>query len=131
LLNDPSLIHYEVVRLIGDTSKIYSVSSDSSKTEIIAWGICKKGELYKYHDHRLIPIGKYGSEFIISDYIDKANRRNRGLFVGAFVGGVVGAIIADSETPKLFSVTSIPYITKRQPEASVIDMKTGEFTFLP
>jgi hypothetical protein len=31
--------------------------------------------------------------------------------------------------PGLYSVTAIPYITKKQPEASVIEMNTGEFTF--
>jgi hypothetical protein len=129
LLNDPSLKNYDVEPESIGTSRIFAINPDSTKKEIIPWGLCKKGELYKYHENSLVPIEKYGNEFMISDYIDQANRRNQSLFAGAFMGGLVGAAIANSSAPKLYSVTAIPYITKKQPEASVIDMRTGEFTF--
>lgn len=129
LQNNPSLKKYEVERESMGTARIFAINPDSTKTEITPWGLCNKGDLYKYHENRLVPIEKYGNEFMISDYIDKANRRNQSLFAGAFMGGLVGAAIANSNAPRLYSVTAIPYITKKQPEASVIDMKTGEFTF--
>ena len=129
LSNDPSLKLYDVEPESIGTARIFSFNPDSTKKEIIPWGLCKKGELYKYHENRLVPIEKYRNEFIISDYIDKANRRNRGIAAAGFLGGITGAAIAYSSAERLYSVTSIPYITKSQPEASVIDMKTGEFTF--
>jgi len=47
------------------------------------------------------------------------------------LGGAVGAAIATSFADRMILVTSIPNITKakQQPEASTIDMETGELSF--
>ncbi|RYE12913.1 MAG: hypothetical protein EOP51_30710 [Sphingobacteriales bacterium] len=69
--------------------------------------------------------------FIISDYVEKINRRNSDMTFAAFFGGLTGALIASSTAKKLPLVTNIPHITqsKKQPEATSIDLETGEFTF--
>jgi len=137
LLNNPSLKNYKAEIESNGIAKIMAINTDSTKTDIQPWGLCNKGEIYKYHQNMLVAIEKYRGEFMISDYINKADRRNRSLFAGAAVGGaiggavggVIGSAFANSEADRPYSVTAIPYITKKQPEASVIDMKTGEFTF--
>lgn len=137
LLNNPFLKNYHAEIENTGTVKIFELNPDSTKKEISPWGLCKEGEIYKYHENRLVPIEKYGTEFMISGYIETVNRRNRNLFgaaliggaVGGLVGGAIGGSIANSGAERLYSVTAIPYITKKQPEALVIDMKTGEFTF--
>lgn len=129
LQNNPSLTNYEVLVSNKKNGKISLVNKDGEKNDFIPWGICKGKELYKYHEGALIPIERNGNGFIISDYVDKINRRNQGIFGAAFLGGAIGAAIANSSAPKMYDVTSIPYITKKQPEASAIDMETGELTF--
>lgn len=137
LLNDPSLKNYYAEIESNGSAKVFQPSSDSIKTEISFWGLCKGGEIYKYHENKLVLIEKYGYEFMISGYIDKANRRNRSLFsaglaggaLGGAVGGAIAGAFANADSDRPYSVTAIPYITKKQPEASVIDMKTGEFIF--
>ncbi len=113
----------------------------NKRTEIVdPWGISKNGELYKYHDGQFIAIEKYGNGFIISDYVEKATRRNSNIFFASFFGGVVGgavgggiagALTSGSKKNRLLLVDNISHITKkkRQPEATRIDMNTGEFTF--
>jgi hypothetical protein len=129
LENNPSLRKCEVSRESRGTARIFAINPDSTKTEIIPWGLCNRGKLYKYHESSLVPITKYGNEFMITGYIGLANYRNKSLFLGGLTGGVIGYAVASSKADQLHSVTAIPYITKKQPEASVIDMRTGEFTF--
>lgn len=62
------------------------------------------------------------------------NRQNSKIFMGGLFGGIAGALIAEASRPANFhfyTVTSIPNITKtkKQPLASVIDMRTGELSF--
>ena len=63
-------------------------------------------------------------------------RRNSNAFAKAFIGGLVGGIAGAAIVSSMGSakskpclVRSIPYITKNLPEASSIDMSTGEWTF--
>jgi hypothetical protein len=130
LQNSPSVREFEIESFDKKKKvRIMSVQKDSTKTELFPWGICKGGELYKYYENDLVPIEQVGHNFIISDYLEKINRRNSGMFAGAFLGGAIGAGIASSTSQKMYSVTAFPYITKKQPEACAIDMVTGEFTF--
>ncbi len=129
LQNSPSLSNYEVLASGKKDGKIRLFNKDGEKKDIIPWGICKSGELYKYYDNELIAIERNGNGFIISDYVERVNRRNQGIFGAAFLGGAIGAAIANSSAHKLYNVTTISYITKKQPEASCIDMETGELTF--
>ena len=129
LQNNPTLTNYELRLSDKKNGKISLINKEGEKNDFVPWGICKRGEIYKYHEGELIPIERNGNGFIISDYVEKINRRNQGIFGATFVGGAIGAAIASSSSPKMYDVTSIPYITKKQPEASAIDMETGELTF--
>ena len=138
-LNDkPGTTNYLPVLIDRKKLKFITANENNQMDTLQAWGICKEGEIYKYHEGSLVPIEKYRNGFIISDHVQKVNRRNSQrnsdmLFAGA-VGGLVGALIVSvvqsnrSSTP-IQLVTSIPYIKKNYPEASCIDMKTGELTF--
>jgi hypothetical protein len=129
LQNKPSIFNAETVVIEKNKVKFVAESAENKKDTINVWGICKNGEVYKYYNDMLIPIEKHEKGFIVSDYVEKTNRRNKNMFMGALLGGVAGALIMSSKKELL--VTNIPYITKvkKQPEASCIDMQTGEFSF--
>jgi hypothetical protein len=96
------------------------------------WGLCRQGEIYKYAHETLIPIEKFRNGFMISDYIKNVNRRNNRDFIIGFAGGLVGVAIMNSQKESnQYLVTSIPYIKKnhKRPEASCINMETGELSF--
>ncbi len=96
------------------------------------WGLCRQGEIYVYSNETLIPIEKFRNGFMISDYIKNVNRRNNRDFIIGMAGGLVGLAIMNSQKESnQYLVTSIPYIKKsrKQPEASCIDMQTGELSF--
>jgi len=130
LQNSPSVEAFEIESIDKKKKvRVMTVQKDGTKTELFPWGLCKGGELYKYYENDLVPIEQVGHNFIISDYLEKVNRRNSGIFAAGFLAGVVGAGIANSTAEKMYSVTEFPYITKKQPEACAIDLVTGEFTF--
>lgn len=134
LANNPSIKNYETV--VGKRKKVKLVNtSENNKDTLSVWGICKNGEIYKYYDEALIPIEKQGSGFIISGYVENTSRRNNnnfniGLATGLFMGpGIFITIIFNSGKPLL--VESISYIDdpQKQPLATCIDVRTGNFSF--
>lgn len=139
LQNKPSIVNYEPVLVNKKRIKFISRHQDKNTDTINIWGICKDGEIYKYHEEYLVPIEKQGTGFIISDFIKNSNRRNRNIvflsMMGGIVGGVAGGVtvglVANASKNKLLLVKSIPYITNpnKQPVASCIDMKTGQIGF--
>lgn len=139
LQNKPSIIDFESVVIEKKKIKFVKPDKNNLKDTLEIWGLCKAGEIYKYHEETLIPIEKQGAGFSISNYIENTNRHNRNLFffglVGGITGGLVGgtavALAANAAKGKQLLVKSIPYITKpnKQPVASCIDMKTGELSF--
>ena len=129
LQNNPSLTKFETEIVDKKSLKILAIKEDSSRSEIKPWGICKEGEIYKFHEGQLIPIEKKGNGFIISDYLEKSQRRNGGIAIASLFGGLAGAGIVSATSKKLFPVTLFSYIKKQQPDASAIDMRTGELTF--
>ncbi|MBC7873397.1 MAG: hypothetical protein H7Y01_05340, partial [Ferruginibacter sp.] len=103
LQNNPAVPSFELTVLDKRKVKIESILENSARKEIIPWGICKEGEIYKYHEQELIPIEKNNDGFIISDYLEKSHRRNGSIFLSTFfgsafglVGGVVSAGVASS-----------------------------------
>lgn len=143
LANNPSIKSYETVASKKKKVTIVSAAENSNKDTLNVWGICKNGEIYKYYQEFLIPIEKQGNGFVISGYVDKTSRRNNnyanasiaGAFGGLYSGlvllnvGVTIAAVILSGKPLL--VNSIPYIdeTEKQPVATCIDMRTGNFSF--
>lgn len=128
LQNAPSVSSFETIVVDKKKIKIEMMEAGVRK-EIIPWGICKGGDIYKYYEQSLVPIEKNNDGFIISDYIEKSRRRNSGIYMGAILGGAIGAGIASGTAKKMYLVPEIPYLKKKQPEACAIDMETGEFTF--
>lgn len=127
--NQPSIEKFNVeikkrkvtIQEMGTSDNVGPVVED-------AWGICKDGELYKYYKERLIPIEKSGNSFVLSNYLDAINRRNKAIFWGAMAGGVGGAAFGLTTTG-LFNVETIPYITRQQPEATTVDIDNGTLMF--
>lgn len=126
--NEPSMASFEINVLDKKKGKVEIVDAADRIKPLTPWGICKDGEIYKYHEQELIALEKKNNGFIFSDYQEKASRRNSGIFMGGLLGGLAGAAIA-SGSNKMYSVTTIPYITKKQPEACSIDMRTGNISF--
>jgi len=137
--NKPGIINYEPIVLQRKKAK-YIVGFKNERNDTISvWGLCKNGELYRYYESQLIPIEKQGGGFIISDYVAKTNRRNSNAFAAALMGGLAGGLVGGTAAGLYSSgraggavpVTFIPYISnrKKQPDASVLDMDTGEFSF--
>ena len=137
LNNTPSVLLYQPVTIEKRKVKLIQMNDNNQVDTLAVWGICKNGELYKYEEGYLIPIEKQGNGFIISNYIKLAGRRNHSS-LGVMFGlvGVIGdelikASQQKKQTEKLMLIKSIPYIKSenKQPEASCIDMKTGELSF--
>jgi hypothetical protein len=130
LQNDPSITSFEAITE-NKKVKIYSVEDAEKKVLNMPWGLCKQGEIYKNEEGNLIPLERMGNGYIISTYLENSTRRNQNIFMGALLGGVIGAVAgsAASSSIKIYTVTAIPYIIKKQPEACAIDMTTGALTF--
>jgi hypothetical protein len=139
LQNKPSVINFRVFSIGKEKQiKFVKISGDNQVDTVNIWGFCKGGEIFKYHKGLLISIEKQRNGFIISNYVDQVNRRNTGIFISTLLGtigggiivGIVAGTVSSAGSDKLL-VTSIPYITKtkKQPDASCIDMKTGELSF--
>ncbi len=131
LQNKPSILNYEPVVLQKRKTKYITGFINSSGDSINIWGISKKGELYKYVEKQLVPIEKSGNGFIVSYYVVKANMRNNGVFMSSLIGGLAGGLISLALAEKMPQVKSIPHLTKskKQPDATIIDMETGELAF--
>lgn len=138
LENKPSIANYEPVLVNKKRIKFISRHQDNNADTINIWGICKDGEIYKYHEESLIPIEKQGTGFIISNFIKNSNRRNRNLVLLSMMGGLASGLavgiaidLVTNAKNKLLFVKSIPYITNpfKQPVASCINMKTGQVGF--
>lgn len=143
LANNPTIKNYETVPSKKKRVAIVSAAENSNKDTLNVWGICKNGEIYKYYQEFLIPIEKQETGFVISGYVEKTSRRNTNYanaslaaaFTGLYSGlaflrvGVTIAAVILSGKPLL--VDTIPYIdeTEKQPVATCIDMRTGNFSF--
>ena len=148
LQNRPSIINFRVFS-IGKKRQIkfVKVSGNNQTDTVNIWGFCKDGEIYKYSDGLLVSIERQRNGFMISNYVEQANRRNSGIafnnfagLMGGMIGGVMGGLVVGLVLSRSYKsevsgnpllVKSIPYIIKekKQPEASCIDMKTGELSF--
>lgn len=138
LQNKPSITDYELVVNADKRVGFEIVGPDNQKHKLEVWGFCKNGGISKCYNNRLVSIKKLGNGFIISDYVEKVTKRNSKIFnaglLGGAVGGIAGALIsldAINLAEKIQSVNSYPYIEEaaKKPDATCIDMKTGEFSF--
>lgn len=135
--NKPSVLIYQPVKEGKRKIRLVQMHENNQADTLNVWGLCKKGELYKYEEGFLIPIEKQENGFIISNYVKLASRRNNNN-LGAMFGllGMLGEELIKSanekkQKEKLMLIKTIPYIRNenKQPEASCIDIKTGELSF--
>ena len=147
LQNRPSVTNFRVFSIGKEKQiKFVKISENNQADTVNIWGLCKGGEIYKFNEGLLVSIEKQRNGFIISNYVEQASRRNSGIAVNAFFAGMVGGIMGGIAGGLIVGITatktnlsgsefslikSIPYITKakKQPEATCIDMKTGELSF--
>lgn len=136
LQNDPAITQFSVINNDGD-SRLYAMHSDGDSSLVKnAWGLSIGDELYHLAGGALIPLEREGDGFIISTYRDAVRRRNKSMFTGAMIGGALGGAIggaigaaAARNDRGIYTVTSMPYLGKKVPEARAIDMETGALTF--
>lgn len=128
LANAPSITNFEVV-IKRKKAQIYAKGADSSRTLVESpWGVCKKGELYKYNAEVLVAVERNGNAFLLSNYVEMSDRRNTAMFWLGLAGGLAGGLAADAST-RMQLVKWVPYITKQQPEAVMLDTESGELMF--
>ncbi len=99
---------------------------DNNGNTIKCWGIVKKGEVYKVLENRLVPLEKYQNGYIISTFVQNAQRRNAGIFWSALAAP--GAAFIVEGTTRLLTADAYPNLSP-SPEATAIDMETGAFIF--
>jgi hypothetical protein len=138
LENKPSITDYETVVNKKKKIKLITNGQDIQKDTLEIWGLCKDGQIYKYHQAVLIPLEKQDAGFIISHHVNET-RVNGNMSAVGIIGAVGGTMLLGFPvilprkvlSNNLLLVESIPYIDDRekQPVAGCIDMKTGEFTF--
>ena len=129
LNNQPSVEKFNIeIKKRRVTIQELSTNDNAGPAIENVWGVCKDGELYKYYKERLVPIEQSGNSFVISNYLDAINRRNKAIFWGAMAGGVGGAAFGLTTTG-LYNVETIPYITRQQPEATTLDIDNGDLMF--
>lgn len=133
--NAPSIRSYIVKPQKRGKVAVYQVLEDGKEIEVEkVWGLCHQNELYKVLFGELIPLEQVGRGFMISDYLEASNRRNRAMFWASMLGGMGGAIGAGigsgiASTARMHEVTAIPYIKYNRPEASCINMQNGTLSF--
>ena len=142
--NKPTVLNIETV-LNGDKiTKFTRKGTDGQPETISIWGLCQKGELFKYDNEKLVPLERQDNGFVISAYVDNTNKMYRKasgrsmpytFMIGGVTGGLLGAMayrdVLKAEKDKYILVRSYPYITEpdEQPIATCINMRTGEWSF--
>jgi hypothetical protein len=131
-MNDQPSFNNVEYTLDHNNVRFYYTDSSGKKTFVDKfWGVRKKGLLLKQHNDLLIPIQQMQNGIALSDYLPLARRKNNTILLGAAGGGLIGAALADkgaAENGTLPAVENIPYLKKRPPLATSVDIETGEFT---
>ncbi|RYY68230.1 MAG: hypothetical protein EOO13_12895, partial [Chitinophagaceae bacterium] len=74
LNNEPTLLDVQPVAVKKRDVAFTKPNSADTTDTVNVWGYSKNGELFKYHEGRLVPIENKDGMFIISDYVEKINR---------------------------------------------------------
>ncbi|RFS23411.1 hypothetical protein DVR12_10370 [Chitinophaga silvatica] len=123
--NKPSITNFEVSEKKG--AAVSAVESDGSKRILAAyWCIVKDGAILKKQDRKLLPLDRDGYGFTISSYIADYKHRNNQILTGAVIGGLAGGLISGAAV-KLPKADAFPNLA--DPEATAIDMETGDLIF--
>lgn len=126
--NAPSVRNFSVKEKRGKVT-VYQVLEDGREVALEkVWGLCTDKEIYKYLFGDLIALEQVGKGFVVSNYLESINRRNKAIFWSAMLGGAVGAGVV-SGSNKVYEVTALPYIKYNRPEATCINMQNGTLSF--
>ncbi|MCF6407222.1 hypothetical protein L3C95_30285 [Chitinophaga filiformis] len=118
--------------------RFFYTDSTGKKTYVDKfWGVRKEGMLLKQHYNVFIPIDQNQTSIYLVNYLAMARRNNNAIAwraVGAGLGGglIGGAILGASggatTTGGIPLVENVPYIGKKAPLATRVDIETGEFS---
>lgn len=128
-VNDKPSITDVTYSLENNAVRFYQIDSKGNKTFIDKlWGVRKNGILLKQYHNVLIPIEQRQRGIYLTNFLS-LSRRNNAVIYGAVVGGAipVAASGGTSATGILPLVENIPYIRKKEPFATSVDIETGEF----
>ncbi len=139
--NKPSYRLFELKK--GKRNFSVSVNgADGLLTEKEAfWGVVKDGEIYAHVAGNFIPLERTANGFVISNYIEASKQRNNQMLLAGVAGGAIGGAIAGAmagtatssgprgnSTVKIYYTDAFPQLDQR-PEATAIDIETGELIF--
>lgn len=129
LANAPAVTDFEIEPAKRKKVTVYTTATDSIRKEVRhMWGLSYNGELYKFDGGELIPIERKGNAFVLSKYMEDINRRNRAIFWNSFAFGATGGIITYSYT-QVHTATAMPAIVGLGPEATALDVESGDLVF--
>lgn len=109
--------------------RFFHKDSTGTKTYIDKfWGVRKNGALAKQYDYgALLPIEQKQNSIYLTNYLSMSRRNNAAMIWAPAVGGIAGAAIAGSVAAGTMPmVENIPYIKKKAPFATRVDIETGE-----
>lgn len=134
-VNDQPSISTITYSLDHNSVRFYYTDSSGNKTFVDKfWGVRKNGILLKKYYDLLIPIEQKQNSIALSGYLSLARRKNNADLVRTMGGGLIGGAIAgaaaggSSYAGALPLVENVPYIRRKAPLATSVDVETGEFT---
>lgn len=130
-INDQPSISNVAYSLEHNSVRFYQTDSNGNKTFVDKfWGARKNGILLKQYYDLLIPIEQKQNSIALTSYLSLVRGNNNAALVyimgGGLLGGAIsGAVAGGSSILPL--VENIPYIRRKAPWASSVDIETGEF----
>lgn len=130
-LNDQPSISNIAYSLEHNSVRFYHTDSNGKKIFVDKfWGVRKNGMLLKQYYDLLIPIEQKQNGIALSSYLSSVRQNNNATLLymmgGGLIGGAIsGAVAGGSSILPL--VENIPYIRRKAPWASSVDIETGEF----
>ena len=130
LANAPSLTAIEVEQKKRKKIVVYAVLGDSQRKEVTEmWGVCYKGDLYKYDENELVPIARRGNTFVMTQYLRDLNRRNSLMFWDAVVAGLTESVPSFDGSPGMHLAKWVPEAAEYGAAATTVDVESGELVF--
>lgn len=124
--------------LQNDVAHFYYTDSTGNKVYIEKfWGVRTHGVLLKQYYDLLFPVEQRQNSIYLVDYLSMSRKNNNAMLMGAIGGGLIlgaigGAIVVasteGSAAREMPMVENIPYIKKKGPFATRVDIETGEFS---
>ncbi|SFD85654.1 hypothetical protein SAMN05518672_103539 [Chitinophaga sp. CF118] len=133
-INDQPSVKNVTYSLEHNTVRFFYTDSSGKKSFIDKfWGVRKNGLLLKQYYDLLIPIEQKQNSIVLTNYLPLARSKNNATLLAILGGGLGGAIVGaamggQTAVGTLPIVENIPYIKKKAPIATGVDIETGEFT---